>query len=364
MRAFVPYIFVFITAYLFLVIVSPYNLGITPDSINYIELARNFSLGNGLTIEGKFINHWPPFYPILLGATSKILNIDILICGQYLNFIFLLFFGFIYIKILREFNFHRVLVNILPVLLLLSLPLTVSLFFWSELAFLTILMGSFLFIIKWLKNRKTINLIFAGVLSGMMLMTRYAGVGFIGGFVISLFFISNSKTYKIRCLLSYITPIVLIFVLWYLYAKSFASSSVDRELIFHPVSLGKIIRSILVMLHWFVKDIFSLVTFMVMILISSYYLKKNYNYFLVYINKFLPFARVLIIVIISYYLFLLVSISFFDYYTKLDTRVLSPVFPMTLILIGIVFNFFIIKINNNFIFSLLTILLAFNIFYS
>ena len=225
-------------------------------------------------------------------------------------------------------------------------------------------MGSFLFIIKWLKNRKTINLIFAGVLSGMMLMTRYAGVGFIGGFVISLFFISNSKTYKIRCLLSYITPIVLIFVLWYLYAKSFASSSVDRELIFHPVSLGKIIRSILVMLHWFVKDIFSLVTFMVMILISSYYLKKNYNYFLVYINKFLPFARVLIIVIISYYLFLLVSISFFDYYTKLDTRVLSPVFPMTLILIGIVFNFFIIKINNNFIFSLLTILLAFNIFYS
>ena len=50
MRAFVPYIFVFITAYLFLVIVSPYNLGITPDSINYIELARNFSLCNGLTI--------------------------------------------------------------------------------------------------------------------------------------------------------------------------------------------------------------------------------------------------------------------------------------------------------------------------
>ncbi|AVR43828.1 hypothetical protein C7S20_00260 [Christiangramia fulva] len=61
-------------------------LGFSPDSVTYYEAANSLKAGKGFTnLDGKYINHWPPGYPLLISAFSSILGISIMLAGTLVN---------------------------------------------------------------------------------------------------------------------------------------------------------------------------------------------------------------------------------------------------------------------------------------
>ena len=54
---------------------SPWGIGLSPDSVQYIQAARNLRLGFGLSIWGKQgyqpLTHFPPLYPLILAVAAS-----------------------------------------------------------------------------------------------------------------------------------------------------------------------------------------------------------------------------------------------------------------------------------------------------
>lgn len=69
-----------------LFLTNRYGAGLTPDSVGYISVARNFAEGNGfLTFNGTPLIIQPPLYPIMLSLIKRTFLIDPLISAGYLN---------------------------------------------------------------------------------------------------------------------------------------------------------------------------------------------------------------------------------------------------------------------------------------
>ena len=65
---------------------SLFGAGLSPDSVYYISIARNFADGKGLiTYLGDPVVVWPPLYPILLAIPSILFKIDPLISAHVIN---------------------------------------------------------------------------------------------------------------------------------------------------------------------------------------------------------------------------------------------------------------------------------------
>jgi len=58
--------------------ITDYGPGVSPDSTTYIETARNLLAGNGFTVGGKPMTHYPPAYPLLLSIVGLFQHGDIL----------------------------------------------------------------------------------------------------------------------------------------------------------------------------------------------------------------------------------------------------------------------------------------------
>lgn len=333
----------------FLIMVSPFNLGVTPDSIAYLQVGNNVAKGLGLVFDdGAKINHWAPGYPLVLGAASAISGLGALAIGKYVNLILLLLLAITFFKLLLSLKLTYNLSLATLVIFLCSTPILEFKYFLSEPLFTTLLTIVLLLFFKWTKTKSNIYLIAAGILSGLFLITRYAGLGLIAGFNIVILFVNTSpfKT-KLKQLLSYNVFIGLILLLWLLYSYAPDSQGVfNRALEFHPISLRKLVNFLLVIIGWFtVNENSPFVIFNVLLLavITVYVINiiyKNRNLFKNYLTQnYNNEIRMLLILIASYALFLIVSISFFDAYTPIDNRILSVIAPMVFLVLAIIVKF-------------------------
>ncbi|GLB50446.1 hypothetical protein Y10_28140 [Neptunitalea sp. Y10] len=331
---------------LFLWVTAPYNLGVSPDSTSFIQGAENVALGNGLTdYYGNFINHWPPLYTLLLGCITKILGGTPIQVGRYLNAFLLFSSGLIFIKILLQLNLKSKIINLAPLLLLVSLPFAVFEYFWTETLFIPLLLLAFYYIMKWQNEEKTKFIFFCGIYSGAFLITRYAGAGFIGGIILFIIYSNRTSIKKTAILLfTYLIPILIIFAAWFLYSNSHSGQGVDRNIVFHLVSFSKLLESVKTIISWFTGPYFQykvigLPIFLINCILIYRVLRSNFITFKTYLKKNKQTITVCLFFIFSYYGFLLMSISFFDALTPLDNRLLAPLYPFVLILICFLLNF-------------------------
>lgn len=344
---FIPVFITILIAIVFIIIATPYNLGVSPDSVSYLEVAKNISEGKGIVDNtGKLVNHWPPGYPILLGLYSFIVGMHPIDTGIYLNYLLIIILGLSFIAILNQLNLDRRIVNALLFLLLISLPLTVSLMFWSELPFLTFFMITLHFFVKWITHDKFKYILWAGFFSGIFFITRYAGIGFIGGFILYILLAKGAFYRKLKNLIIYISPILLITLTWVIYANSLGQPGMNREIVFHVIDWYQIKNSFIAMGSWFVGDnltnrLISTPLFIASMLIIFVILKKHFSQFKLYLRKYHTFVGLSLLLMLSYYGFIVFSISIFDAATNMYNRILSPLFPVIIIFLGILMNFFI-----------------------
>jgi len=357
MKKYIHFIIIISISSLYFFTVNQNNLGVTPDSVKYIEAAKNISNGKGFVIDNNPVTHYPIGYAFMLSCTSKITGLSVLQSGKYLNLFLYIVNGFIFFLILKEIGFGYITQSFILATFLLSRPLMVAFYFWSELQFIMLINLAFLLYLKWKKNDSQLILLLLGSTCFLAFITRYAAIGFIGGFLINFLLLKNKAIAKKLLIISYyLLPIFLGLVIWIFYTSLDSNPTKVRSFVVHIVPLQKIVSSFKAMIPWFTNNIVTSALILLIIPLIGYYLYKSKTNFFKLINAIKKNTKELFIIVITYVVFILCSISFFDAHTPIDTRILSPTFMFILLIVGYIIHnlsLYIVKWNNTFILSLL-----------
>ncbi|AUC82358.1 glycosyltransferase family 39 protein [Lacinutrix sp. Bg11-31] len=336
----------------FIYFTFPYKLGLSPDSVSYIFTAESILKGNGVVNEyGVFVSHWPPLYTILLALVSKITLANIQLSALYLNAVLIFSLPILYFQIIKAVNLKYTYKILLPIILVVSWATLRHRFLLTEGLFLTLLLLVILFFLKWVKHNKIKYLIASGLLSSLLILTRYAGIGFLAGFCFYLLFIQpKSIRYKFKTLGIYIISTSFLFLIWLLYYKGMDTSKSIREFQFHPISWLQLISIFKVMAKWIISTIPIGIAFLFLIIVGLASSKITTTLQLIKENIAISktYLSLIIILIVSYILFIIIALTFFDSRIPISNRIFSCLYPLLLMLIALVFNFSIEKkrLNN------------------
>lgn len=330
------------SALILVFLLLPYGPGVSPDSTAYLQVADNILKNKGLiNYSGNFVNHWPPLYPVALGLFCKITFLPVLKAGIFFNTILLVVSCYFFLSILRMLTIKPGIVYITLAMLPASLAFTVYSMYWSETLFIPLFLASLFYLLKWKKNPTAKYLVISGIWSGLFFLTRYAGAGCIGGMGLIVLWMSGSVKSKIKNGILFSIPTLLISIPWFVYSALIGGNSTDRVTKFHPVGLDKVVLSAKTVASWFTGasaayKVWGIPLFLIAAGLLGYLLLKNGKE----TRKNLILHRrsmiLMMLLIVTYYVLLLVSISFFDAMTPLDHRMLSPLFPLLLLLLAII----------------------------
>jgi hypothetical protein len=173
------FIFAFIAFVLVILFTRHNGVGVSPDSIVYLSVARNLAT-HGLPMDYTLepVVDFPVFYPWFLSAADLITGIDPLALGPYLNGI--LFAGTVitsgYLLGPAEKNN-----TIYRQIILFSIALSPSLLeiysmLWSETLFIFLSLVFIAAFRNYFTGRKLLQLSFCAVIAGLACVTRYAGI--------------------------------------------------------------------------------------------------------------------------------------------------------------------------------------------
>jgi 4-amino-4-deoxy-L-arabinose transferase-like glycosyltransferase len=154
------------------------GVGVSPDSVSYISVARNLSNGNGfITYDGYPFLLQPPLYPIFLSVINTIFNIDPLLSAGILN---ALLFGLIIFGTGLFFLNH--LKSILLALLGTSMILISYVLIQSALLALSETLFIFFLILyinlfdRYKRKNEFTSLLLFSIAASLACLTRYTGV--------------------------------------------------------------------------------------------------------------------------------------------------------------------------------------------
>jgi hypothetical protein len=175
------------------------GIGISPDSVTYLSVARNLhSTGSLVDFNHDPLVVFPCFYPVFLSFV-------LLLSTQLVSFMPVingLLFGiliFLSGRMMDRFSIpSRIYKSVLLTCFVLSpCLLEVYSMLWSETIFLILLLVFFIGLKRYLENHTLTSLIFISIIAGIACITRYAGVTLIGlGGVLIL--TDNKKTITSR----------------------------------------------------------------------------------------------------------------------------------------------------------------------
>jgi hypothetical protein len=159
------------------------GIGLSPDSVIYLSVARNFRAGNGLIQFDRIpLADFPAFYPIVLGCLSFILQLDPLVFSPVFNA--LLFAGLIYLagSIMNGFRTlsHWYKFVVLSIIVLSPALLEIYPMLWSETLFILLILIFFIASRVYFLNHKNSALAIMALVAGIASITRYAGITLIG----------------------------------------------------------------------------------------------------------------------------------------------------------------------------------------
>jgi hypothetical protein len=324
------------------------GVGISPDSVSYIDGARSLLRGAGFSERFSGtpvpITHWPPLYSLLLAGTG-LGGHDPISGARILSA--LLFGANVWLAgwlVLRHGEHAAWSAVLSSALVLTSAELMrIHTMAWSEPLFLLLAALLMHCITRYLRDHSRIWLIGAAVLAGLASVTRYPGVTLIaagGVVVLSL----GRQRWPRRLTDAAFFGIIGTgpLVLWIFRNLLLSGDTTNRQLVAHPIGLRQLGSGAATVSRWLLpRDI--ILPDVVRALIAA-----GAVAFTIYawsrartaMRKGIwspddGLSRVLIIFVIIYSAFLGASISLVDAATPLDSRLLSPVQYTLLVLAGL-----------------------------
>ncbi len=336
---------------------AQWSVGVNPDSLIFIDTAQNIIAGNGITayVDGtqKPLTHFPPLYPLTLAAGGVISGKDPFVVARWVNIgTFALLLGYI-ARVVWYITNRTCWLSILVVGILILAPhiLFIHTLAMSEPLFLVFTIITFFLLARYREVAHTRILVLASITSSMALLTRYPGIALILTGSIELFFFCPSRTFRKRVqdtllfILLACTPMAF----WIGRNMVLAENATNRTLAFHPPGLSHIRGFFYTLSTWVIpySTSYTIHTGLRIILTGVFlvgclfFWKRNIS-FRQYLYSFIietPIARIASLFIAIYIGFILISISFFDYQTPLDYRLLLPVYLAILLIIAVFIHY-------------------------
>jgi hypothetical protein len=333
--------FIGVAALLIVIVVTPWGIGLSPDSVIYIGGARSLSTGNGFSLPGESgtsapIIHFPPLYSFLL-AVLTFFGADPLRASRWLAAG--LFAGNCILAVFLTLAVSQstVVSLLVGLFVLTAFPIIQAhTMAWSEPLFLSLQLGGMLVLVSYLREPKRRYLIGASIILGLSALTRYAGVAMLvaaGGTVLLLS--SRERRRRISEAIVMMALGLLPLLVWLARNAWLTDGLVNRELSIHPISLAQLSTAFQVMSSWLSFawltsfDVQSVVLIVLSLLAAAClaicprrveFVSGSRRDSCGYWCKFL------VTLILSYVLTIFAVISFLDAQVPIDSRLLSPLY--------------------------------------
>jgi 4-amino-4-deoxy-L-arabinose transferase-like glycosyltransferase len=221
---------------------TPFGVGIYVDSLYYVSSARNLVAGLGLgrlTGLGDFkpMTHYPPFYSSVL-AFFHLLGLPELTTARWLS---MLAFGLSIILaglIVYQRTHSRIFSIFIAFLFLLSNPLLRNLSWaMTEPLYIVLMLLSFLLLGVYLQKPLRHWLVLLSIITSLALLTRYVGFSLVGAF---FFFLLLNQQHpwrrRIQDLLLFLSITLIPTIFWLLRNWFVSDTLTNRLLNWHPIS--------------------------------------------------------------------------------------------------------------------------------
>lgn len=343
---------------------TPAGVGLANDSVAYIAGARSILQGTGysdiwLDSSLEPITHYPPLLSLTLAAIG-LLGVDPLRGARILN---ILLFG-ANTALLGLLGFRMAKSHLAGLLLAALFALNASLlrihvYAMSEPLFIFFSLLSFLVFDVSLENRKSLitrySLLITGFLTALAFLTRYSGLALLATFLLSIFFFQSDWRSRLTKMAQFLTGAIPPLAAWFLRNKLVAGNATNRTFQYHPITVENIQPGIynfsqflmpiedwrralvkagaiewLLLILGLILLIWLTITAWKMFFQSPNLKITQSTNFLVSLSTCLPFTTALYI--FAYLSAVLFSMSFFDASTKLQPRILAPIYVSLMVL--------------------------------
>ncbi|MCK4421845.1 hypothetical protein KAW18_11900 [candidate division WOR-3 bacterium] len=341
-----------------LLFATSWGIGLSPDSSRYIYAARSLLGGRGLMVlsgsgEVMPMVNTPPLFSVLLFILG-FFGIDPLSGVRWLNTFFfganILLSGFL----IRKNTHNSIYAAILGSFLIMT---SVDMIYihsmaWSESSFIFFCFLGIFLLNEYLKGQKPLFLVASSGAIALAFLDRYSGAALIPTGIVGILFLQDrTRVGKIRDSIIFLALTCLPMVFWLIRNLIFASSATERQLCFHPVTSHHLLSALFTISKWLFpestlyalstwllrdKVFYGVIGVVIGLLISGIFLlsKKGYSDRICSCRQYITRLSWLLIAFVFFYgMLLLVSISFFDANTPLSSRILSPIYISSLVLI-------------------------------
>ncbi len=328
-----------ISGMLLLAHATQHGIGVAPDSVSYLEAARNLAAGRGITTaegdgaELRPLTRCPPLYPAALAAIAQ-LGPDSLDAARWLNLVLL--------------GANVVLVSVLvarcapgahwlPVVgavLMASSPEIAMLHgtALSEPLFLLLGFSGLLFLSLQLETPNGLRLLATSLLIAAASLTRYVGGALIATGIFAILLAPNARPHrrvKDAAVLAAIATLPI--AIWALGNRLGGASATGRSFAFHPIGADALELAVGSVGEWLLaRRVGAAPAWLLaagLLLCTLHWLASGAARAA---GAALP--RILALFVVAYLFLLLASICFFDAATPLNGRILSPVLVAMLVL--------------------------------
>lgn len=159
------------------------GIGISPDSIAYLSVARNI-ISSGTPVDYMFrpLVDFPVFYPFFLTAAGWVTRMDPLAIAPWLNGLLLSGIIILMGHLIDSFDGVTRLYKWIVLLLIAFSPSLLEIYsmLWSETVFIFLIILFITVYNQYLEKRTIASLLICGLVASIACITRYAGVTIIG----------------------------------------------------------------------------------------------------------------------------------------------------------------------------------------
>ncbi len=325
-----------IAGFVLILWITPFGPSVSPDSTVYIGGAKSLLSGNGYSLNGNPITHFPPLYPLFLAVTGLLEN-NLVQAARFLNAIlFGVNLGLFALAVYLTVG-HSFLTTICAVFFFLSSAPILELHSsaWSEPLFITFSLACLILLSKYIIN-PTLPLLIASSFSlGFALVTRYTGLGFLPAALAIVFFGRGGEQFGRRFRETVAWPGLACAPLGIFFIRNMVmiGSPTDRSFAYHPLPLHTYLSNLISNVFDYIAPIrlppgvrpaiFGLIAVFFIALLIIFFRRFGRDINWRSMGIWMPISCFLFSV--SYLLFLFLSISFMDASTPVDIRLLSPI---------------------------------------
>ena len=322
---------------------TPWGVGLTADGLFYFSAAENFAHGRGIYWAGsgghlKPLVHFPPLYPFVLGLLLK-LGVPLDEGARWLS---AALFGVnaSLLGLAVYLGTQHLWLGLVASVISLTSPVMVftHLAAMSEPLYLALSLASLDFLALHLVTPRRGTLLLAGLATSLACLTRYVGASLLIGLPLALLCLTRGPLRtRLRDTLAFIGLSSVPVGLWLARNVFLTGSATNRSLGFHPPSPDTLRHFLDLVSAWMMPGLHShwleaavmIVTFAALSVLSirQYGLPERRR-------PLAPVLSLLALLCLASYLFLLTaSLAFFDASTRLDNRILSPIYLLAVVAI-------------------------------